>query len=395
MKQDFNESFNPRFFKALCDPSRLSVLLNLAKSGEPVTVTEIGRKSPINLSVVSRHLATLRDAGILEARKCGKEVYYSIRFDELLYNLRSIIETIESFQESQTYLEQLHFKEKSISDTDKIRASFPISFNAKNTNLVHSDLLSVSEIGGLPTCSTVNQGLKLSKRSARALFHAFGGELPVATGTIGSGDIVLDLDYNAVDDLKLIAKKVGHKGHVDNIENTDEFVKNTKNELYEEGLTNVDVRKGFIENLPFDVSTFDYLVSNRPINITSSLANVFAEIRRVLKPGGTAFIADITVEELPEWTLSTEQLNGSYITGAIGEKEYIEGFRQAGFVTILERERQILSSAEINSIISNYIDESINNIGIYKAEHDRSTESIIEAISGKIFSIVFSVRKPL
>ena len=309
--------------------------------------------------------------------------------------MHSITETIETYQASQAYIRESQIDSASICDSDKVSNDVHLILPVEQTTQAYSDLLFKSEIGGLPAGSTDISGLRLSKRYARALFHAFGAELPVTSGTIGSGNIVLDLDYNAVDDLRLIARKVGYKGYVVNIENTDEAVKNTKNELFEEGLTNVDIRKGFIENLPFEASSFDYLVSNRPLNLTSSLPNVFAEIKRVLKPGGTAFIADITVEELPEWVLKTEQLNRSSITGAIGKEEYIAGFKQAGFDTVLEREIQILSSAEISNIIGNDQTYNIPKINNSKTEYNSSTESIIEAVSGKILSVVFFVRKPV
>ena len=63
---------------------------------EPSTVSEIASCCPTDLSVVSRHLAVLREAGIVEAQKRGKEVYYSVRYPELTARLRDLAESIEA-----------------------------------------------------------------------------------------------------------------------------------------------------------------------------------------------------------------------------------------------------------------------------------------------------------
>jgi DNA-binding transcriptional ArsR family regulator len=69
----------PAFFKALCDPSRLAILGRLASMGKACTVSEIAACCPRDISVVSRHLATLKEAGIVSAERRGKEVHYRIQ----------------------------------------------------------------------------------------------------------------------------------------------------------------------------------------------------------------------------------------------------------------------------------------------------------------------------
>lgn len=90
------ELLEPRFFKALCDPNRIAILIRLASCGRPCTVTELGKCCPVNISGVSRHLAMLREAGILDARRRGKEVYYTVRFSSIVPTLRSIADAIDS-----------------------------------------------------------------------------------------------------------------------------------------------------------------------------------------------------------------------------------------------------------------------------------------------------------
>ncbi len=92
---DMGTLIEPRFFKALCDPNRVAILVRLAQCGRPCTVTEVSACCPVNISVVSRHLAQLRDAGILDAQKRGKEVYYRVRYTDVVGTLRALADAID------------------------------------------------------------------------------------------------------------------------------------------------------------------------------------------------------------------------------------------------------------------------------------------------------------
>ncbi len=86
----------PSFFKALGDPNRVAILARLVQCCRPCSVGEIGAGSPVSLSVVSRHLAMLRAAGILEAEKNGRTVFYTVRYPQLVRTLRQLAEAIEA-----------------------------------------------------------------------------------------------------------------------------------------------------------------------------------------------------------------------------------------------------------------------------------------------------------
>jgi DNA-binding transcriptional ArsR family regulator len=86
----------PRFFKALGDPTRVAILARLAQSCGPSTVGSVAGCCPVDLSVVSRHLRVLRDAGIVVAERRGKEVLYSVRYDALAQTLRQLADAIEA-----------------------------------------------------------------------------------------------------------------------------------------------------------------------------------------------------------------------------------------------------------------------------------------------------------
>lgn len=87
---------SPRFFKALGDPTRIGLLVALASAGEARTVGEIASGRGVDLSVVSRHLAILRDAGVIKSEKRGKEVWYSIRALEVVQMLRDLADCVDA-----------------------------------------------------------------------------------------------------------------------------------------------------------------------------------------------------------------------------------------------------------------------------------------------------------
>ncbi len=85
----------PKLFQALCDPTRLAILCDLLAEGEPKQVGAIGGCCPIDLSVVSRHLRVLHEAGVLEREKRGKEVFYTVAVRPLARTLRKIASSLE------------------------------------------------------------------------------------------------------------------------------------------------------------------------------------------------------------------------------------------------------------------------------------------------------------
>ena len=86
---------SPDMFRALGDPNRLSVVVDLAGKSAPSTVSDIAPCCQVDYSVVSRHLAILRRAGIVESEKRGREVFYRLRYDQVANSLRQMADAIE------------------------------------------------------------------------------------------------------------------------------------------------------------------------------------------------------------------------------------------------------------------------------------------------------------
>lgn len=90
-----DELLDPQWFKALCDPTRLSLVGCLVKCGRPASVSEIAQCCAVDLSVVSRHLRVLERAGLVEATKAGRTVHYNARYAEFCRTLRALADAIE------------------------------------------------------------------------------------------------------------------------------------------------------------------------------------------------------------------------------------------------------------------------------------------------------------
>jgi ArsR family transcriptional regulator len=90
------EQLRPELFRALCDPNRLTLVARLATANGPLTVTEASTCCGVHISGVSRHLATLRDAGVLRAIKQGREVLYELDCGALASALRQLADALEN-----------------------------------------------------------------------------------------------------------------------------------------------------------------------------------------------------------------------------------------------------------------------------------------------------------
>ena len=80
-----------KIIKAMAHPTRLFIVDELAKNGERC-VCELTEMVGVDMSTVSRHLAMLKNAGIIEDDKRGAQVYYRLRIKCVL----SFFECIES-----------------------------------------------------------------------------------------------------------------------------------------------------------------------------------------------------------------------------------------------------------------------------------------------------------
>ncbi len=155
---------------------------------------------------------------------------------------------------------------------------------------------------------------------------------PVAIASLEPGHTVLDLGSGAGFDCFLAARQVGESGHVIGVDMTDEMLARARANAEKGDYANVEFRRGEIENLPVDDASVDVVISNCVINLSPDKPRVFAEMLRVLEPGGRFFVSDLTLlEPLPDSVRSSAAAYSACVAGALLRDEYLELLRAAGF----------------------------------------------------------------
>jgi arsenite methyltransferase len=119
---------------------------------------------------------------------------------------------------------------------------------------------------------------------------------PWKLGRLSPGEWVLDLGSGAGTDSFIAAQMVGPQGQVQGIDMTPQMLAKARAAAEEMGIANVVFLEGEAERLPFSDAQFDVVISNGVIDLIPDKDAVFAELYRVLAPGGRMQIADVTIQ---------------------------------------------------------------------------------------------------
>jgi arsenite methyltransferase len=114
-------------------------------------------------------------------------------------------------------------------------------------------------------------------------------------GRIDRGATVLDLGCGAATDLLIAAQMIGPEGRAIGIDMTASMLERAGESAREMGLDNVELHEGLIESLPLEDESVDVVMSNGVIDLVPDKDAVFAEIDRVLRPGGRLQLADVVI----------------------------------------------------------------------------------------------------
>jgi hypothetical protein len=123
---------------------------------------------------------------------------------------------------------------------------------------------------------------------------------------------------------------------------------------------------------------------------------VFAEIARVLKPGGRMLVSDIVCEDLPPEVLSDDRLYSGCIAGAISEADYLQGLRDAGLVNVEVRDRIVYEASQIEVFVSSELSdcESGGCCDGSTIAAKPAFSKLAKSLAGKIWSANIYAEKP-
>ncbi|ABZ93714.1 transcriptional regulator [Leptospira biflexa] len=89
-----NLVLDSKFLTALAEPSRIEVLKQVIRHGK-ADISELSEGLSLDRSVISRHLLTLQEAGILVRDKQGKHVYYQLEPNQAIQKFKAILNHLE------------------------------------------------------------------------------------------------------------------------------------------------------------------------------------------------------------------------------------------------------------------------------------------------------------
>ncbi len=206
---------------------------------------------------------------------------------------------------------------------------------------------------------------------------------PTALASLKEGETVLDLGSGGGLDCFLASKEVGAEGRVIGVDMTADMLERARKAAKAGKYENVEFRLGEIEALPVPDNTVDAVISNCVINLSPDRPRVFAEIMRILKPGGRVMISDLVSEHpTPQFLVeNTDALVGCL---PVQEDEYLGLLKDAG----MESVEIVEEKAYPNDLLT--MDPAVQ--GFLKANPDQ--EKIILEFIGSIRSGMIQGFKP-
>ncbi|MGH3830497.1 MAG: methyltransferase domain-containing protein [Pseudonocardiaceae bacterium] len=179
------------------------------------------------------------------------------------------------------------------------------------------------------------QGIGPDDAPNSALLASLGCGNPIAVAELRPGETVVDLGSGGGLDLILSAHRVGPDGLVYGVDFLEEMLALARRNIIEAGLETIILLKGSIEAIPLPADTVDVAISNCVINLAVDKPAVFAEIFRVLAPGGRLGISDVVAEDrLSPAERAARGTHAECVAGALSVSEYTTMLSAAGLVDV-------------------------------------------------------------
>ena len=253
-----------RTLKAMADPIRLRVLAAVAE--EELTVGEVQEVVPSVQSSVSRNLAILREAGFVQDRKDGTNVYFSLRQD-------MPDAARELFKSLQPRLEQLPESKQ-----DRARLQ-----DCKRRRLNRSQNYFESLAGDW---ERIRQSYFDDRVASLAIEKLLPPDLVIADVGCGTGSLTFEL-------ARFARKVIG-------IDQSPEMLRRARKFTRSKEISNVEFRLGDALKLPLEGRSVDAVFCVMVLHFLPDPGRVIAELCRITRPGGTVVVLDL-VRHNQEW----------------------------------------------------------------------------------------------
>lgn len=184
-----------------------------------------------------------------------------------------------------------------------------------------------------------------------------GCGLPTEYAGIKKGNVVVDLGSGAGNDVFVARALVGDEGKVIGIDMTQEMIDVANRNKKKLGFGNVEFYLGEIEAMPLDNSSADVVVSNCVLNLVPNKQKAFAEIYRILKPGGHFCVSDIVIKgELPMNLKKSAEMYAGCVAGAVQYDEYLKIISDSRFKNVEVKKTKVIDLPD--EILREYLSET-------------------------------------
>ena len=176
---------------------------------------------------------------------------------------------------------------------------------------------------------------ELDRLPPEAVASFAGVGYPFRAGVIRPGDKVLDIGAGSGTDTLIASRLVGGSGRVWALDITPAMLSKLRATLRTAHIRNVEVIEGDAEQIPLPDNSVDVVTSNGVLNLVPDKRRAFAEIFRVLRPGGRVQVADIVIARpVPIGGRRDARLWAECVVGASVDEDYLDLFHEVGFTDV-------------------------------------------------------------
>ena len=225
----------------------------------------------------------------------------------------------------------------------------------------HNCLLAAAQPGSIDTIKAFYQDAALTEKTdilnpigypEELIAHippafrlrGYGCGSPVLEAGLSPGERVLDLGSGLGIECFIAAPLVGPSGRVYGVDMLEAMLSRARAGAAEVaanlGYDNLEFKNGYLESLPLGPQSVNVVLSNCVINLSAHKRHTFAEIFRVLAPGGRLIIADVICDTEPPAALKNDDvLRGECLAGALTQKDLFGLLHESGFTSVCALKR--------------------------------------------------------